>query len=401
MSKPTHSENAGIHSLTWDQEQIHIRVDRMVQHTEHLSGEVTVSSGPLGHIHWARLNLTSTPARRTFSKQLEERLSSVDWYAITEELCLAVIGKYRAGEPAVKLGEQSTPERVSYRIRPIVPERQPTIIYGVGGTGKTLIAQFLSVLVETPLSLCGMEAEPGNVLYLDYETTGEDAALNVKRIQRGMDIHTGSEIMYRRCTQPLASDIEQIQRLVIDHDIDMVVVDSFGYASVGEIDKADAAMSHFRALRTLNTTTITLDHVAKDTERRDTPYGSIYKYNSARSVWEVRKSQSPGEDRLDIALFHRKMNMGKLEQAIGIRIDFADNAITFERQDVRDTELSAGLGIKERAVHALKEGKLPIEELAERLDVSERSLATILYRNKNDFQKVGEDWGLKQKVGFN
>ena len=405
----THTELAGIHLLGWQGEKIQIKVDRISAHTERVTAELAISSTDAGPIHWGRLNLLSTGAKKALVSQLTDRVSTVDWYATIEELCSRVIARVRAGAPAVKLGDQQVDSsRATFRVTPILPEMQPTIIYSSGGSGKTLLAQYLAALVTLPISAAGLDAEPGGVLFLDYETSTEEAASNMRKIHSGLDIEAHSNVHYRRCSQPLTSDIEAIQAIVSEKEIDLVIIDSFGFAAPsgeGGMEKGESAVEYFRALRSLESTTLTLDHVAKESHQNGSrsspngPYGSVYKYNAARKCWRLQKSGDSPEDCLDISLTCTKSNLGRLDQPIGLRFKFADDEIRASRLDIRNTDLSEGLGLRQRVYDALLSGARSVDDLAEELESTPKAILPILWRSKNAlnqriFQKVNGDWGL-------
>ena len=405
----THTELAGIHVLTWQEGGIQIRADRLSAHTERVTAELAISSTDAGPIHWGRLNLLSTGAKKALVSQLTDRVSTVDWYATVEELCSRVIARVRAGAPAVKLGDQAfDASMAAFRVIPILPEMQPTIIYSSGGSGKTLLAQYLAALVTLPISAAGLDVEPGGVLFLDYETSTEEAAANMRRIHRGLDIEAHSNVHYRRCSQPLTADIEAIQAIVSQKEIDLVIIDSFGFAAPsgeGGMEKGESAVEYFRALRSLECTTLTLDHVAKEGQNGSRsqgvagPYGSVYKYNAARKCWRLQKSGDSPEDCLDISLTCTKSNLGRLDQPIGLRFKFADDEIRASRLDIRNTDLSEGLGLRQRVYDALLSGARSVDDLAEELESTPKAILPILWRSKNAlnqriFLKINSDWGL-------
>ena len=76
MSAPTLKSNTGIYNLTWGEEQLAIRIDRLREDSKYtVSGEMTVKTSVPGsskHLHQARLNLTSTQARQTIARHLNE-----------------------------------------------------------------------------------------------------------------------------------------------------------------------------------------------------------------------------------------------------------------------------------------------------------------------------------------
>ena len=296
MSKPTIRVNAGIYELVWLQEQVAIRVDRLHENSgSSLTGEILVKSllpGMPSHLHQARLNLTSTAARRTLAKHLEERNPEAIWADIVEQACVLVLQSYREGEPVLTVNDIAPRQGSRFRLDPFVLEGHPNMIFGAGGVGKSLLAVYFAVLVSAGHHRNGLSPMPGNVLYLDYETSPEELRERVAAIEAGLGEPGFSNIFYRFSHQPIANDIEQIQRIVSDKQIEFVVIDSMGPACGADPNSPEAVIAYFTALRSLRIASLTIDHVAKNANT-PTPYGSVYKTNLCRSVYAGRPDATP------------------------------------------------------------------------------------------------------------
>lgn len=407
MSKPDLRVNAGIYTLIWQDEQIAIRIDRLHENGHHqVSGEVLVKTllpGAATHLHQARLNLTSTTARRTLAKYLSTRMQ-LEWDAIVEQACITTLQAYRTGEPVVALADVSPRQGPRYRVEPLLLDGHPNHLYGDGGVGKSLLAAYLGVLVSSGFHRCGLSPLPGRVLYLDYETSAEEMRERIVMLEAGLSEATCSDIRYRFCVQPLASEIEEIQRIVNEQEIEFAIIDSMGPAVGGEKgDPKDPVIEYFRALRSLRICTLTIDHVAKAEGTRRTPYGSVYKQNLSRNVFEVRKSQETGEDLLTIGVFHRKSNFDRLQQAMGFQCTFGLGSISVERTAVQDIpELAGATTLRDQIVGALRHSAMTAQELAEELGVNQNLIRAMLSRHKGkSFIAVDQErsphWGLLRK----
>jgi len=408
MSKPTIRVNAGIYDLVWLPEQVAIRIDRVRENHEHVTGEVTVKSlmpGVPSHLHQARLNLTSTVSRRTLAKVLEERNPEAIWEDIVEQTCVEVLQIYRQGEPVVEIHEVKPREGPRYRLAPLLLEGHPNYCYGEGSAGKSYLAAFFAVLVSSGAHRCGLDPIPGNVLYLDYEMSGEEMQERILAIEEGLGEADCSRIQYRYCVQPFANEIETIQAIVAEQEIELVIIDSAGPALGGEKgDPKDPVIEYFRALRSLRCSSLTLDHVTKDRDSRKSPYGSVYKFNLARNLFELRSQQEPGEDSIQMGLYHRKANFGKLIPPMGLTATFTPPATIFTTCSVRDIPaLAEGMGIKERMKTSLMEaGTLSVNQIAEELDKPADTIRKILNRYRGKvFTQVAERpeglWAVLQK----
>ena len=405
MSKPELKTIAsGVYQLIWEDYHLTAHVNRMRSSHDVVSAEVLIKSTSPGlqasHLHQARLNLTSPAARKTLAKHLQDEYADLaPWSVVVEQLAILTLSQYRVGEPILALSDLPPLERLLYRIEPFLLEKEPTLIYGQGGTGKSLLAAFFAVMLDYVVDGYGMVTEPGRTLYLDYESGPYDLKERLDAIRRGLGITSGMNTLYRFCFQPLVADIEEIQAVVAENEIDLVIVDSVGPACAGEPENAQVVLDYFRALRSLRVTPLSIDHVAKD---KTVPFGSVYKTNAARSVWEIKSAKEENQAELHIGLFHRKVNRGRTHQPRGFRVRFkADGEIIFSREDIRDVaDLAHGASLNSRVLHLLRNGSKTRDAIAEELEITEKQVVHILsyHAGKGIVTKVGEDgWGLAAK----
>ncbi|MBT9143923.1 MAG: hypothetical protein DDT29_02337 [Dehalococcoidia bacterium] len=180
-----------------------------------------------------------------------------------------------------------------------------------------------------------------------------------------------------------------------------MIVDSVGGACGGEPESAEVVLRYFMALRSLKITTLSIDHVTKAGDTK-MPFGSVYKANSARSIYELRKSQEAGEGWMDIGLYHRKCNVGRLQKPFGLRIDYFEDdhqpSILFSRSDIREVPgLTEGLTLQDQIVAVLRHGAMTVAEIASEISANQGSVKAALYRYKNRFvmaDPLGKRWGL-------
>jgi hypothetical protein len=76
----------------------------------------------------------------------------------------------------------------------------------------------------------------------------------------------------------------------------------------------------------LGTTTLTIAHETK-AENNQYAFGSIFFTNSARNIWNVQLERDAGDNTINVGLFHRKSNNGKLVNGRGAEITFEDNKV--------------------------------------------------------------------------
>ena len=385
----------GFYNLWWEEYRIAAKVDRLKSNSDHeVRGEVVFTShdpATAGHLRQTRLILTSTSAKNGLVKSLSERIPSEDvpWDTIVETLCVIVLNNFRMGTELLTVdGEIDVQAQDKWLIEPIVLQGQPTLIYGKGASGKSYLAQYIATVADAGLNSNGLRVEPSRVLYLDWETTPEEISSRVTRIRKGMDISGELNLKYRQMTQGFAVDIETIRQHIQEHDIDLVILDSLGAACMGEPESAEVVLRMFLALRSLNVSSICIDH----TNKEGALFGSTYKYNMGRLIFECIKSQDEGSDILDFGLFNRKASNGRPMKPMGFRINFEDSNVVLSRKDVRDTELETEMTLADRIENILSSGAQAPHELADRLDKSSSHIRQELFRGKQKgkFIEVGE-----------
>lgn len=391
----------------WDRGGIEVAIDHLRRRGGELHGEVVVSSAvSRGHLHRASFNLSSSTARERLAKLLEARSpenvrgTPFPWSEMLEEFCTAVLEAERSGTPVVKVGQLPPSEAETYTVDPFLPAGKTTIVYGAGGTGKSYIACLAAVCVATGRPMLGWPVRRGAVLYLDWETDQYEIDERIKRVSAGMGI-AAPEILYRSCAAPLEDMAETLARRVTDDGIALAIVDSVGMASGSAREGGDAnesALRLFTALRYLDTTILAVDHITGEDVKSDKavakPYGSIYKVNLARSVWELRRA--PGADEaVHLGMFHRKVNKGSLRAPMGVLVEHGDHAVSFRPEDIQDESLVVALGNTPRILRALAAGPLTVADIAELTGIGEAVVRTTLNRGREQqFVRVGDKWAL-------
>ena len=396
---PEVTANAGIYHYLWPDYKVEMTLDRLREHGDNLSAEIVVRSSQPGispHLHHARQNLTSTAAKRTLIKVLNEQASGLPWVQLVEQACVLTLRKHREGEPIELIGSLKRRGPAPWLLSPLLVEGEVNLIYGPGGSSKSYLAVLAALLVSAGHKHSGLDARQGDVLYLDYETSQDEINDRASLLQAGIGIQDVS-FFYRRCAQSVADDIEWIQRKVVDGHIALVIVDSvraaLGAGGIG--DASDSAIRYLTALRSLRVTSLSIDHVAKG-DLAEGPYGSIYKFNYARNVWELKKQTTPGSNEMVVGLYHRKMNNGQLLKPLGLKWTFHTDKVCVESMDPKaDPVLAKGVYLEERAYAELKHGDLTTTALAGLLNCNKDSLRVILNRHSELFTRPTEKtWGI-------
>lgn len=376
-----------------------LEIDRLRRDHNELLGELSVrcelpgARSVNGNLSIADFNLSSARARTDRAKFLAGRaaIKEIDWTSLVEEFCQRVLQADRAGQPAVDLRTLPRPSADDDMVAVeglALPRRHPSVLFGDGGAGKSYLALFLA----------GRIAEKGiPVALFDWELAGEDHRDRLERLfPDGMP-----RILYARCERPLVYEADRLRRIVREGGIEYSVFDSVAFACDGPPEAAEVAGRYFRAVRQIGGGSLHVAHVSKAEGADLKPFGSTFWSNGARSTWYVKQDEgSAGSDVLQIGLFNRKSNLGRLRPPLGYSITFAEETTTFHRTDVADTPDLAGLlSVRQRMAALLKKGSMTRQEIAEQVDAKPDTIKRIANRHKELFIVLdGGKVGLLQKA---
>jgi hypothetical protein len=407
--------------LTWPDRQIEITFTKLKHRSSDTTADVLIVCKLPGinlrdgHVSMGRQNLSAPKGRMDFAKSLQARVKDerIDWQDVIEQAFVAVLVAESRGEPVVDLDmDGEAVEFRSYCLDPVVPRGEPTLIYAPGGTGKSYLALALALSVQL-----GREIVPGippamtgPVMYLDWETNSRTLAYRVRKLARGCDFEP-PRIAYRHCTTPLTDDIETLSVEIAKRGTVLVVVDSaekaMGAGSEwGGGDPNQRAMELFEAVRHLGSdlSVIVIDHVAKPLITKGGkrlpstgPYGSVFKGNMARSVWELQGT-ARGEDDITCQLVHTKVNDSKQFRSINYRLVWSPDGVTPETAtfEMADYIAQPGTGsgsVADRAIEFIGNGRQSTSAIAMALGANVETVRRSCNRDKR-LVRMGNDWML-------
>jgi len=323
----------------------------------------------------------------------------MNWSSAIEQISEHVTWKLRQGEPIVTVGDKPFRTSPQYRVYPIIPEQRVAVLYGEGGSVKSLLSLMMGVSVQTGWDPLGFKPVQGNVLLLDWETYDEDVNDRLLALAHGMGFIDVPIINYRYCSRPLLEDWSEICEQVSELNIELIIVDSAVAAVGGDAQGEGAPTQMLNRLRELKLSTLLISHESKKPEDKKSPFGSTFWRDRPRNVWSVHKSQQEGEDIANVALKHRKSNVSKLMKPIGYCVEFKNDGcwINIHKTDVADipdfeSELPAG----QRIWNCLTGGKLTPKSMSQRLGLSE----AIVRARLSDLQKAGKVMKFDDKWGI-
>ena len=326
MSKPTVQATGSKIYLQWKDDGIKMTVRKISDKSSTgLKGEVLIEylpekiqGTPLGqHLMQRQINLTSQRSINEIIKALNEATSEyfdeLDWSRIMEQLTVNV-SKYKGGNAeSIMIGNTPVVNEEKYSVFPFISKNAINIIYGQGGSGKSYFSVFLALLIQSGMSYASLLPDKGNVLYIDWESEENDLNERTKAIKKGLiETHpdiADVELLYYRAKDKFINEEDTIADMIVENNIKVIIIDSFGGALAGEINDSEASMQLANCLRSLNVTILGIDHVAKGNS--DTPIGTVYKVNLARNLWLINSKANENANSMEIVLKHTKTNSKK------------------------------------------------------------------------------------------
>jgi hypothetical protein len=402
VDPPDFQEVAGQLVYTWQKSGVCIKLDEMVRDRDGIHceleieaimpGRQTLDHGPI------RFNLSSTTTRNGLVKYLGGQMPELAWPTMMDTVCRLAIAHFKVGPSLINLAHyEGFPP--NWLLWPLILEDEINILFGDGGNGKSLIAMAAAVSLQTQNSLLSGMVPNGNTktLYLDWEASPNAHANRLKKLMHPVPM---LDMAYLRCSAPLHEIVRQVKRHLNESGCNMVIIDSIAAACGGEPERADIALRLCNAVRSLDTTALLIGHQTKGNDDTGKPFGSVFWTNEARSTMEIKRQQDAGQDTMNLGLYHRKINDGRLEKPLGISVSFSDDTIRFGSQSIVDVpELASRLPAKEVILRFLMDnGPSSVEEIVAATD---RKVNTVhkVFSDHRDMFVVATDSNGNQEPG--
>jgi len=292
----------------------------------------------------------SVSSRTTFLSDLNKRFPQrehyINWSKFMTDSVLEILERYRTLNPPISLKDVEIVEsEARWRLKPFILDNQVTVFYGDGATGKSYLMLWLCLLLENRVidsrhgSLTLNQDPSEKIMWVDYETEASSVALRSQNILKGFDLPGASNILYQHMSGgSLAGDADRLKEEVERHNVTLVIVDSLGMATNGDLNEAAEVVPFFNALRSICPTAVVISHSNKTGEY----FGSSFIHREARSMWQIQKADQNVPGVLELGLWNLKANDTELIPPKALRLKFEDNgAVKFEDFPAIESELVA------------------------------------------------------------
>lgn len=351
------------------------------------------------------LNVKAERSINSMASKVEKRQPDIDWDGLLTQACHLAILRYRQGEPLVDLvalSREPAPA-VEWVVEPYW-ERNPSVLFADGNSGKSSIAVALAVSVATGEPIFGDRVElTGRVLYLDWEADPRTHANRLAAIVdgAGIDLPNGA-IEYRRIYTSLKESAKDIRRQIVEHGFVAVIIDSLGGAKGDDAETNTGSIEAFNAIRALGVPAFIVDHVthasAEAAEKKGdvpmVPFGGRYTRNYARLMWGMRATRDDATGHMYQRLKMRKgNNVGQMfERTMRMTYELDEEYIAHirwepvNRMEVPEVKRSAWTKIMGELLS--HEDGLTVAELADLVGEQERTIRRALERHSSDIHNV-------------
>jgi AAA domain/Toprim-like len=387
-------------ALVWPAEQVRFALAAIHDGRSGVTGELTILHAGR-RLHWGAFSLAATSARETLRKKLEHVDPEPPWGDYLEEVAYRLTRAAREGEPIVTLtGRPASPTRAL--VPRLLYEGEPTLIFGDGDTGKSLVALTISVAVHAGVALPGgfrpERARPA--AYLDWETSRDTIEARLGLIAAGLGIDP-PPILYKRMTRPLVDVAATLAAEFARSGIGLVVIDSkmFAVGSGDGVAFHEPITAFYNALALFApAASLVLNHVTNADAKNGTParpFGGAFAFNGPRLIWEAKRDRDVTDATAIAFTCTKANNLPRKPDPFGLRFVPGDDAITIYPFDLAEAapQVTAGASLTYRVRMAIARGITTPEGIAEELDAKRASIERLLRRLRKDGKARETDTG--------
>jgi AAA domain-containing protein len=366
-----------------------------------------------------RINLLSGSSMEALSRMLGKSFGkTLPWEMMLNTAQSALLRFLSNRDLSMDLSEVPD-EEAPVLFAPFLVKDGANLLFGDGGTGKTYFCLRLALSLATGKEFLGYTPqEATGTLFVDYEDNEKTASFRLSRLCADPALNLDPKVAKKFVRYlnpqgaPLYTIIPALKKIIQEHNIGLILVDSVASACGAEPEKAEAAAQYYNALKSLNITSLSIAHVTKtEGAKQDKAFGSVFWHNLARNTWNIQGEEDPEEEKISLSavmgeksrqlgMFHRKYNSGPKSPPINMRITYGVNNVRFE--EGKPDYWNKDKKLETRIVTALKlnGGRTKNELEEDLLDVSPKTLKNMLSIMKQKGTIVKDaDRGGKYRVG--
>jgi AAA domain len=284
-------------------------------------------------------------------------------------------------------------------------EGEPTLLFGDGDTGKSLVGLALAVAVQSGAALpFGLKpVRPVPVAYLDWETSRDTLETRLALIEAGLGVDP-PPILYKSMRRPLVDEAAALAAEFARRGIGFVVIDSKMFAVAGGEGAAfhEPITAFYNALRLFApAASFVLNHITNADARTGgpaRPFGGAFAFNGPRLIWEAKRDRDVTDATAIAFTCTKANNLPRKPDPFGLRFQPGDGTITVYPFDLTEaspqTTASAPLTWRLRVALALGKKKAPV--LADELGAKLESVKRALLRGREKYFVLleGDEWDL-------
>ncbi|MDP8899712.1 MAG: AAA family ATPase [Actinomycetota bacterium] len=283
------------------------------------------------------------------------------------------------------------------------------MLYGMGGSLKSILAAHMATHVAAGQDTwMGFDVDPTKVLFVDFELGWQVQGNRIYDIAAGMGLDAPPEDLFYLSAQDMDTRTAMQKALdtCVKHGIKLMILDSVGFAVQGDSESSSDVLgflnNYITPFEAEGVAPVMLDHVAKSVKgvkaENQLPFGSVYKFNKCRSVWQAMGDRDPGG--VSVTLAHKKGNFGALQEAYVARATFAKDEIRVTRTDLNPQIVSAEPSTADLVMDALEGGPKFPDELSDLLNAGRQRVKNALssLRKQGKVENTGERRGQSRQV---
>lgn len=374
---------------------ITISAEEIKRRSDEMTALLTVRSTMIGIrtvdgdvVKIGSLNFYAPRSRSEWAKELATRCpgeaQDIDWSGHLERFVNQVIAAERMGEPALDLDQVELLDSDTYLLPDLISAEDPTIWFGDGGSMKSYLALAACATIETGSSewMGLVPTERRRVGYVDWEFNPQAHRRRLGRIAMGRPL---PKVKYIRCDRPLTYEVPRLQRLIREHHLGFLVLDSIVVGCDGPAENSDTVGRYLQALRQLGVPCLLIAHVTKSEDGDKKPLGSVMWHNAARLTWFFKKAGETG-DQVTVGMFNRKNSEDRTKEPRAFTFWFQRDlnhtiispATLTEMAEM--PELAERLPLKARIAAVLRDGPKTMVEIANSIERDVQTVSTTIRR---------------------